>query len=292
MLNNSDIAPSASINRWIVSILTFHFELQHVPGKQHGPDGLSRRPPQPGNLLEEEDDPEEFDDWVNNLYGFTHLINPSLPVTWSASFLFTLASQLATLQPSALANSDAPIEYYKVLRSEAAIQADKRLAAAHDWLITFEHPDDTSDHEYALIIRYTSGFFVNDYVLWKRNAQGTHKRVLNQGQQVVAMIAAHNDVGHRGFYPTNMLAAERYWWPFMGRDIAWFICTCHICQTRQTCQVAIPPVVATPAPLFAKMYMDTMHLLLEVRQARSVSVVEEKTKFIPTCWRCDKHAQS
>ena len=97
MLNNPDIAPSASINCWIVSILTFHFELRHVPGKQHGPDGLSRRPPQPGDLLEEEDDPEEFNDWVDNLYGFTHLINPSLPATRSASFLFTLASQLATL---------------------------------------------------------------------------------------------------------------------------------------------------------------------------------------------------
>ncbi len=42
MLNNLDTAPSASINRWIVSILTFHFELRHIPGKQHGPDGLSR----------------------------------------------------------------------------------------------------------------------------------------------------------------------------------------------------------------------------------------------------------
>lgn len=27
MLNNPDIAPSASINCWIISILTFHFEL-------------------------------------------------------------------------------------------------------------------------------------------------------------------------------------------------------------------------------------------------------------------------
>ena len=74
------------------------------------------------------------------------------------------------------------------------------------------------------------------------------------------MIAAHNDAGHRGFYPTNALAAERYWWPFMGRDIAWFVRTCHICQTRQIRNIAIPPVVATPAPLFAKMYMHTMHL--------------------------------
>ena len=30
MLANPDIHPSASINRWIVSILTFHFELVHV----------------------------------------------------------------------------------------------------------------------------------------------------------------------------------------------------------------------------------------------------------------------
>ncbi|KAJ3474731.1 hypothetical protein NLI96_g12289 [Meripilus lineatus] len=31
MLSNPDIQPSASINRWIVSILTFHFKLVHVP---------------------------------------------------------------------------------------------------------------------------------------------------------------------------------------------------------------------------------------------------------------------
>ena len=41
MLTNPDTAPSASINQWIVSIVTFHFELRHIPGKQHGPDGLS-----------------------------------------------------------------------------------------------------------------------------------------------------------------------------------------------------------------------------------------------------------
>jgi hypothetical protein len=41
MLANPDIQPSASINRWIVSILTFHFTLVHVKGTFHGPDGLS-----------------------------------------------------------------------------------------------------------------------------------------------------------------------------------------------------------------------------------------------------------
>ena len=67
MLNNPDTVPSASINCWIVSVLTFHFELRHVPGKQHGPDRLSQRPPQPGNLAMAEDK-DRFDDWVDNLY--------------------------------------------------------------------------------------------------------------------------------------------------------------------------------------------------------------------------------
>jgi hypothetical protein len=46
----------------------------------------------------------------------------------------------------------------------------------------------------------------------------------------------------------------------MGNDIAWFVKTCRLCQLRKTQNVLIPPVVATPAPLFAKIYIDTMHM--------------------------------
>ncbi|KAG9219834.1 hypothetical protein CCMSSC00406_0009390 [Pleurotus cornucopiae] len=43
MINNPDIHPNATINRWIAGILLFDFELRHVPGKSHAPaDGLSR----------------------------------------------------------------------------------------------------------------------------------------------------------------------------------------------------------------------------------------------------------
>ena len=56
MLANPDIQPSASINWWILSILTFHFDLVHVKGTFHGPDGLSRRPRQPNDPMEEEDE--------------------------------------------------------------------------------------------------------------------------------------------------------------------------------------------------------------------------------------------
>ena len=79
MLRNPDIAPLASINPWIVSILMFQFDLVHVPGTHHGPDGLSRRRPQPGDKEEPEDD---FEDWIDNVNGFIHIINP-LPRNFS-----------------------------------------------------------------------------------------------------------------------------------------------------------------------------------------------------------------
>jgi hypothetical protein len=45
MLKNPDLQPTNVINRWIQGILTFDFELIHVPGlKFKGSDGLSRRP--------------------------------------------------------------------------------------------------------------------------------------------------------------------------------------------------------------------------------------------------------
>ena len=75
MLLNPDLALSASINRWIISILLFHFTLVHVPGTQHGPDGLSCHPQQP---MDDDPDPADdldFDDWVDQVYRFMHFLN-------------------------------------------------------------------------------------------------------------------------------------------------------------------------------------------------------------------------
>ena len=199
---------------------------------------------------------------MDNLYGFLHLLNPSKLTTRSAKLICNFATEIATQFSTDITESSSTAELatYAAPRSNTAILADKHLEMAHDWLISMEQLDSISDHEYSLVIHYMTGFFINGGILWKHDPQGAHKRVLYQNQYTEAMAAAHNDTGHHGFYVTHMLITEHYWWPFMGHDIAWYVQTCHICQTRQTRQIAIPPVVAMPAPLFAKMYMDTMHL--------------------------------
>ena len=114
------------------------------------------------------------------------------------------------------------------------MQADKKLAMIHDWLTFMERPEGLSDQDYAAMIRQASRFFLDQHILWKRDPQGAHKRVLYRHRRIEAIHAGHDDVGHRGFYATRAIIVERYWWPGMGQDIAWYVKTCHICQSRQT----------------------------------------------------------
>ena len=159
MLNNPDIAPSASVNQWIVSILTFHFELRHMPSKVHSPDGLSRRPSQPNNDSNSEEsdkETEEFEDWIDNLYGFVHMVNRTVAAPRSEQFMvvLTLEKMLEHLYNIPDPQSYEP-NYDIIPRSMSAVSADKRLEMVHGWLEFLERPDDVSDQEHSAIIRLT-----------------------------------------------------------------------------------------------------------------------------------------
>lgn len=270
MLKNPDLAPSASINRWIVSILMFHFTLVHVPGTHHGPDGLSRRRPQP----DDEDEPEDdFEDWIDQVSGFMHFINPPPSramlshgtVTAPPISCYIIQTSKPNLEEETEPAEAGPsITYADVPRSENARAADAKLGIVKDWHKTLEWPAgmaELPDSEYKSFLRYCTEFFVSDEDrLWKKCPRGNHKVVVLEDRRLFLMASAHDDIGHHGFYATNALLVERYWWPQMKQDISWFVRSCHLCQLRKTQHVLIPPTVAMPAPLFSKVYMDTMHL--------------------------------
>ena len=206
------------------------------------------------------EDKDGFDDWVDNLYGFMHLINHPVPAPHSNILLGALIEDIQGVDFDSSEPEEEKPNYNIIPRTMNAARADKHLEQVHDWLTFTEQPEDMSDKEYSDLMQYATGFFIDDHNLWRCDPQGAHKHILYKNRRMDALAAAHDDVGHRGFYATHALLAERYWWPYIGHDVAWYVRTCHICQTRQTRQIAIPPVVATLAMLFAKMYMDTMHL--------------------------------
>jgi hypothetical protein len=68
MINNPDLQPNATINRWITGILLFSFKLVHVSALKHkGVDGLSRRPPVEEDPMEDGD----YEDWIDCAYSFS-----------------------------------------------------------------------------------------------------------------------------------------------------------------------------------------------------------------------------
>jgi Integrase zinc binding domain len=99
---------------------------------------------------------------------------------------------------------------------------------------------------------------MRDECLWLRQAQNRHQLILTPSQRGATLRKAHDDLGHKGFYPTLRIVLDRFWWPTISLDVKQYIATCHECQICQTTKVWIPPTIAIPASLFHKVYIDTM----------------------------------
>ena len=285
MLKNPDVAPSASINRWILDILTFHFELRHVPGKAHGPDGLSRRVPQPGDVPVD-DDGAEFEDWIDRLYGLVHILNPRPRFSEEGRGDTTVAALALPIlgeaaagppprpdwpPPEAEDDEEDPqdpatrlkddLEVYGGFpRTARAQDIEARLPAVCRYLEEQTLPADWNAEQRLRFTRFANQFFLVGERLWRKDQFGEHKAYVAAGDRLRVLRAAHDALGHRGYHATYVQVALRYWWPEFQKDIQYFVRTCDLCQFRQQRHILIPPTVAQPAPLFARVYMDTMRL--------------------------------
>lgn len=132
----------------------FQFTLVHVPGIHHGPDGLSCQRAQEGDEPEPEDD---FDDWINQVYGFMHLINapPTLPAIQP---LLTPTPPIAcyiidstredpeepeeTQDPVEHTPNSTPTSYDDVPRSVGSVAIDDKLETVKYWLRHLALPPD------------------------------------------------------------------------------------------------------------------------------------------------------
>ncbi|KZT23940.1 hypothetical protein NEOLEDRAFT_1179691 [Neolentinus lepideus HHB14362 ss-1] len=164
MLQNPDIAPSTSINRWIVSILTFHFKLVHVPRVKHGPDGLSHHPPQPDDPLQDED--SEFDDWIDRLHSFVHFINPVAYLESPSNLVVFAQNLVEEADEQSDADSDeeqdsdaAHLAYADFPRTDSTRRLDQRLALIPDWFETLTRPDEIVEDKYISFVKYATQFF-------------------------------------------------------------------------------------------------------------------------------------
>ena len=210
----------------------------------------------------EDKDSDDFDNWVDKLYGFIHLVNhtASAPRSTTLQRIFVLEVLTHQSEDPPMCATEPKLTYHMISQNMSTAQADKKLKPVHEWLTFRSRPNGVTNREYESLTKYAEQLFVDDGSMWHRNTQGTHKQILHQNRRIKAIHTMYDDTRHCGYYAMHALVTECYWWLFLRHDIVWYVHTCHICQTRQMHQISIRPVVATPVPLFAKMYMDTMHL--------------------------------
>ena len=278
MLNNPDVQPNATINRWIATILLFHFKLVHVPAAKHtGADGLSRRPRAP----EDEDEEEDVEDWIDRVNGFAmwELWRKEPEVGREVFAVEVDEGSVEEEVEEADSGGEAEREeedstedggrrvgvgdfeeVEEIPRTENAIQRDGRLMDIQKFLEEQVFPPEMEYREQRQLIRSARRFMARDGELWRKKGNGQHQKVPRNDRRLRLLRIAHDQMGHRGVFATLARLQDRFWWPKMEEDVKWFVRTCHECQLRQMRQFVTPPVVAKPATLFAAVYIDTMHM--------------------------------
>jgi len=215
MLSNPDIQPSASINRWILSILTFHFTLVHIKGTLHGPDRLSRCPPQPGDLEEEEMTSRIGLIAYMDSYMWYTIYFPLPRLTVSPPHPPFIAT-LANIQVSSEEDSE---DYNKVPHTKKAQYKDQKLAAVQIWHRDLVFPEGFSNWTYKKFLWYATQFFVDSNCMWKKNTHGSHQLVIGPMDHLQILSQVHDNLGHWGFYATWAVILQWFWWPHIQPDL-------------------------------------------------------------------------
>ena len=179
MINNPDVQPNATINRWIAGILLFDFELVHVPATKHtGADGLSRRPAAP----EDQDKSEDYEEWIDKSY----------------AFVLAAYSQ----EESAETVIDIP-------RRPGAEAVDRDLERIRDFLENPRRPADMSDQQFKRFVKKASRFFVQNGTLWRKHVP--HSQVVPApDKRYRLMQVAHDELGHKGMFTVRLRLQHQF----------------------------------------------------------------------------------
>lgn len=216
MINNPETIPNATLNRWIAIIRLFDIELRHVPADKHkGPDGLSRKAPDPSESTD-----DDLDDWIEQqLEHF--FVDYKVPTP-----IYAVGNRLEEV-------TTIPTSPKRELSYES-------LRLVEFFLKNLKFPSETPEETLEKATRELPRFFIHEDRLYKKDADGRHKRVVLREDRLRIMKAAHDGLGHKGFGPVFAAVRTRFWWPEFGADIKWYIQSCLVCQQRKLLSYKLP----------------------------------------------------
>lgn len=238
MLNNPDLQPNATINRWIQGILMFDPHISHVPADKHqGPDALSRRP-----LAEGEEAEEHDDSWLDRI---------ALYIGISPEHAATTMKKLPRPAPPSVIS----------LFLHNNTPQDQTLRKINEFLTTLEIPPFPNVSARQRFLRKTAHYFRKDDELFRRYEDRMPvKVILDEEARLAILHEAHDQLGHRGELATFETIRLRFFWPFYYSDVKQYVRACRECQIRSIQRTEVPIHISTPVLVFQKVYLDIMHM--------------------------------
>lgn len=110
--------------------------------------------------------------------------------------------------------------------------------------------------------RRAQTFFFADNELWKLSKDNGQPRkvIINKEKRTELVAIAHNDIGHRGRDSIYKLLTDRYYWPGMFEDVAYFTASCNICQLRSRQKPTVPFSPTWNTTILRTFHLDTKQL--------------------------------
>jgi len=236
--------PGALVTRWIAWIRLFDFEVRHVSGKKNVvADGLSRKPPGPSDILEE--DEEDIEDFIDGELDFIR-VAPTVTRPRSAGArvypVATVEGRTEEEEDEGERGDEQAGEGEEEEEREWDPEGGERLRPGYSeeskaialYLTTLKKPSHMTSKQFRRFRTNALTFMVHKGHLFKRASKNMPLRrvVDSEVDRFKILKAAHEESGHRGREGTYRRVADRYWWEDIMDRVGKYVRGCEECQKR------------------------------------------------------------
>jgi hypothetical protein len=142
---------------------------------------------------------------------------------------------------------------------ESPVLWEELLLYLHDNVLP---PRCANNTETKKFLKQAQQFIHHDNRLWKLGEKGKVPRLMvtDIARRQSLIAEAHNEVGHRGQDATYKHLWDRFYWPNLYDDVAFFIISCIICQLQSARRPKIPFQSTWNSTILRQFNLDTVHM--------------------------------
>ena len=246
---------NATGHRWVAELADFHFTIRYRPGRENvDADSLSRMPVDIETMMSQCTE-ELSSDCVA---ATTQAIQTQDVSPWACTVITSPMLCTTDCEDRLASLSTADIRQ--------AQQNDQHISPVIQFKLTDTKPSARelralSDQSKCLVRSWEKLYLDENDILYRKTANNT-QLVLPEQYKATVMKQLHDEMGHQGIDRTTSIIRERFFWPYMQKEIEHYVTRTCTCLKQKT------PPRGTRAPLvnivttqpFELVSIDFLHL--------------------------------